>query len=227
MRTEGERGRCCPSLYQKEKGRVGSFGFENVRFCASRCHSPLAVTPLEPRMWGIKWRYTGKGLKCPARSLDSFLAALLIYKYLTRCSGEVKLLGTATYICRQDIYFPSYYGYVFFSRLVRWIQDSSFLLGELSSVLPWSFMSCVPLFFFSLCQGYKCLHDDFLRKEEEAHSKFWIKTISPDLSKLLYSILENWRDTWLEIKIHLVMINWVCILEKKVFLLFLLNYIVH
>lgn len=30
---------------------------------------------------------------------------------------------------------------------------------------------CSSLFFF-LGQGYKCLHDDFLRKEEEAHSKF-------------------------------------------------------
>jgi len=30
---------------------------------------------------------------------------------------------------------------------------------------------CSSLLFF-LGQGYKCLHDDFLRKEEEAHSKF-------------------------------------------------------
>jgi len=149
MWTEGERGRCCPSLYQKEKGRVGSFGFENVRFCASRCHSPLAVTPLEPRMWGIKWRYTGKGLKCPARSLDSFLAALLIYKYLTRCSGEVKLLGTATYICRQDIYFPSYYGYVFFSRLVRWIQDSFFFSRGAIICLALKFHELCSSLFFS------------------------------------------------------------------------------
>jgi len=188
MWTEGERGRCCPSLYQKEKGRVGSFGFENVRFCASRCHSPLAVTPLEPRMWGIKWRYTGKGLKCPARSLDSFLAALLIYKYLTRRSGEVKLLGTAAYICCQDIYFPSYYGYVFFSRLVRWIQDSSFLLGELSSVLPWSFMSCVPLFFFPYAKVTNVFMMIFLGKKKP--------TLSSELRRFLLIWVNCYTVFW-------------------------------
>ena len=125
---------------------------------------------------------------------------------------------------------------IFISRLIMDMFSSPGSFDESRTLLFFSgsyHLSCLEvswvvfLSFFFLGQGYKCLHDDFLRKEEEAHSKFWIKTISPDLSKLLYSILENWRDTWLEIKIHLVMINWVCILEKKVFLLFLLNYIVH
>jgi hypothetical protein len=73
-----------PLPLAKAKGECGSFGFQSMRFCASRCHP----SPSRFAFWNLEREAAGgdtrtvqeKAPKRPAMSLDSFFAAC---KYLS------------------------------------------------------------------------------------------------------------------------------------------------